>query len=216
MLQRTTLLLDQTLNTSLNPTDANAADVSAPDGAWRRGGALLQLGVNYRWSNIVQDERTPKPPVAAGAYGAVSGVTGGPVRAGDRAPDAPGLVVLAGAEEKETTLFDIFVPDRHTVLVLAANVDMGHGAAVALAKIAGGLPENTVRTALVLATAPIGHSEFPHADLIVHDKDSHARTAYSVGPTDEFVVVGVRPDGVIGCITLGMEGLELYLTTLFS
>ena len=54
---------------------------------WKRGGELMQLGVNCCWSSIVVDERTPKPegPEEVNPYGDVSDTS---LRAGDRAPDA--------------------------------------------------------------------------------------------------------------------------------
>ncbi|KAJ7923513.1 hypothetical protein B0H13DRAFT_2230190 [Mycena leptocephala] len=83
MLGKTTGLLDKTVDAG-----------SSTDDAWRntRGGSLLMLGVNYRWSSIVVDEQdddsaeglslTPKDPYGIHIRG---------LRAGDRAPDAPAL-----------------------------------------------------------------------------------------------------------------------------
>ncbi|TFY64717.1 hypothetical protein EVJ58_g2424, partial [Rhodofomes roseus] len=57
MLQKSTKLLD-------------AMNKNAEEG-WKRGGDLRMLGVNYRWSSIVVDERTPKAesPESVNPYG---------------------------------------------------------------------------------------------------------------------------------------------------
>ena len=87
------------------------------ENAWKRGGDLHQFGVNYRWSSVVVDERTPKPKNAQDVdpYGAGSD---GTLRAGDRAPQAPGLVTASAGE---TSLFDLFGPGHHTVLLFKHN-----------------------------------------------------------------------------------------------
>ena len=86
MLERTTELLNKTLS-------AKKEDDNAISAAWNRPRALLQLGVNYRWSSIVLDERHPytlgKKSNALDSYGD-EGITD--FHAGDRAPDSPGLV----------------------------------------------------------------------------------------------------------------------------
>ncbi len=53
MLRKTTELYQQTYH------EAKPADEGWDRPAWRRGGELLMLGINYRWSSIVLEERNP-------------------------------------------------------------------------------------------------------------------------------------------------------------
>jgi len=74
------------------------------------------LGVNYRTSPIILDEFSAKDPWTA-AYGDEHP---GELIAGDRAPDAPGLVEGAAT----TRLLDVFEPTHHTVLIFAPNTEI--------------------------------------------------------------------------------------------
>ena len=84
----------------------NIREAPTIEGALAREERLNMLGVNYRTSPIVVDEFTNAEPV--NAYRVLDE---GELVAGDRAPDAPGLVVLAGGAE--TRLFDVFSPTYH-------------------------------------------------------------------------------------------------------
>ncbi|KAH9911199.1 uncharacterized protein B0H18DRAFT_385348, partial [Fomitopsis serialis] len=93
------------------------------DAAWRgRQDQLKQLGINYRWSSILVDEIHAVDAEEAkretvDAYGALGGDG---LHAGDRAPDAPALVDLKSGGAEPTSLFNIFAPTHHTVLLSAA------------------------------------------------------------------------------------------------
>ncbi|KAF9525485.1 hypothetical protein CPB83DRAFT_838084 [Crepidotus variabilis] len=87
-------------------------DGSSNPNSFARGGKLNQLGVNYRTSRTVVDDGEPIEAVSG--YG---GPDGGPVRAGDRAPDASGLVRV-GTDEP-ARLFEIFDSRLHTVVIFA-------------------------------------------------------------------------------------------------
>ena len=98
-----------------------------PAAVWRRGGDLHQFGINYRWSPIVVDERSPKDNAAVDPYGLNRSPTD-LVRAGDRAPDAPGLVVLASTDhlgQGTTSLFALFGVAHHTVLIFSDGEGTG-------------------------------------------------------------------------------------------
>ncbi len=63
-----------------------------------RNRRLFQLDVNYRWSDIVLDERFDDEGKAKQQqHSTAYGVEGHDIRAGDRAPDAPDLLVLTKA-----------------------------------------------------------------------------------------------------------------------
>jgi hypothetical protein len=187
--------------------------------AWRRTGALYQLGVNYRWSSIVIDEfgpsasqleGIPKDPYNAGNDGFV--------RAGDRAPDAPGLIVLAGIAAKAgcpmTTLFDIFNPSCHTALIFfqSSTIQPLESVLKALRRF----PVGTLRTVLVLREASFqGLDEFS-MDLAVHDSQGYGCQGYNISSGIDLVVVLVRPDAYVGAIVRGADGVDQYFKTIFN
>ena len=85
-----------------------------------RNRKLFQLDVNYRWSSIVFDERYPE--VSQSTERSAYGTAGHDLRAGDRAPDAPGLVQIApnNCDKTISNLFDLFKSTKHTALVFAS------------------------------------------------------------------------------------------------
>ncbi|KAH9944586.1 monooxygenase [Amylocystis lapponica] len=195
MLQRTTVLLKKT--------------VSGSSDAWKRGAILKQLGVNCRWSSIVVDERSTRgdpDELMANAYGGGGGI----LCAGDRAPDAPGLV---DAEGGTTTFFRLFGPTYHTVVFFAADIHRITELLGALAEC----PPKTVRAVLVL---PQGHpgvsaEAVRGIDTVVKDQDGHAYTGYAVEGESPVTMV-VRPDGIVGGIVLGAAGLRRYFGGVFG
>ena len=197
MLQKSTLLFDA-MHKSQNI-------------GFKRGNELRQLGVNYRWSSIVVDERTPKPKSAAEVNPYGSGDNNS-LRAGDRAPQAPGLIrVGATSGPSETSLFDTFGPDHHTVLLFNAPADEAERAVGAAKQYPAGI----VKT---VAIVPQGASEPGVAgqlDVAVIDKDGYAFSAYQVSPAKPTIVI-VRPDGVVGGIVYGLEGLKTYFGGVFN
>lgn len=164
---------------------------------------LFQLDINYRWSSILFEDRNPQTAsleeLKAHAY--LGWDTN--ICAGDRAPDAPELVVHRASES--TTLFELFNPTMHTVLVfgglaLFPNLDT---------IVRSRLPVDAVQTFVVSRDGSA-------SDIItIHDKGGHAFSAYGVG-TDSSVSVIVRPDGFIGCIATSEAGVETYFNLLFS
>ncbi|OBZ66925.1 Pentachlorophenol 4-monooxygenase [Grifola frondosa] len=203
MLEKTTELLNKTMR---------AGDLSAWD---RRSGALDQLGVNCRWSSIVVDERasdTDEKNKPSDAYGTAGSTE---VRAGDRAPDAPGLVVLRGADSTEetgaqTSLFQTFGISYHTVLLFTTDANVAKAASDILA----GYPAGTTRCVVML---PAGASQFPviSGGSVLIDQEGHAHVGYNVASGTSTIVI-VRPDGTVGGVVLGVEGLRRYFKSIFS
>ncbi|KDQ10917.1 hypothetical protein BOTBODRAFT_35860 [Botryobasidium botryosum FD-172 SS1] len=183
--------------------------------AWSRGLKLRQLGVNYRWSTIVVDERTP--PVA-GEIGDAYGAGRGTVRAGDRAPDAPGLVDTS--KETTTTLFKEFSPTAHTALVFAANDgSIAVETLRALAAYNPRAPANSplVQSIIVLPSALAPHAcGAPSANKTLVDRDGHAHREYEIATDGIAYVVIVRPDGVVGAIVEGAAGIDKYFKGVFG
>ncbi len=188
-----------------------------PVDPYYRGRKLFQLDVNYRWSPIVLDERFDEAEAAKqpNAYG----TEGHEARAGDRAPDAPNLrVVKRPANEgraeagEETRLFDVYTPDKHTVLVFAS--DNGLGKTKAILSALEKYPPGLIRSALVLPSTS-STTEDVSAEFIFKDAEKHTFAGYGV-KEDHLQVVVVRPDGVIGAFVEGVDGVTKYFSLVFG
>ncbi|KAI6105245.1 hypothetical protein EDD16DRAFT_1747722 [Pisolithus croceorrhizus] len=210
--------------------------------AKHRGKNMYMLGVNCRTSPIVVDEFAPTSTsgvaIVHNAYGSIQE---GVLRGGDRAPDAPGLVpvvksncaapntlgisALALTEGLESTrLFDIFAPIYHTVLIFAPALADPIVASV-LAALQQCVPENgLVRPVVVLPNSlpdlDVGVETSSVQDQawgaeVLADQAGHAYRGYVI-ENDEVKVVAVRPDGVVGAIVHGAEGLGRYFDGVFG
>ncbi|OBZ66867.1 Pentachlorophenol 4-monooxygenase [Grifola frondosa] len=203
MLEKTTQILNKTMVTK--------GDGSDVESAWDRSGSLNQLGVNYRCSSIVLDERAMVSPDERKKPSDVYGVAGSSeVRAGDRAPDAPGLEIVHSADNAKpavecTSLFRIFGVSYHTVLLFTADVDLVRAAIDALS----GYPAGATRGVVILPSGTTRFKATNGAEYVLVDQEGHAHTGYVV-PVETSNIVIVRPDGVIGGIVLGVEGLRRY------
>ncbi|KZV76621.1 hypothetical protein PENSPDRAFT_598088 [Peniophora sp. CONT] len=164
--------------------------------------ALRQLGVHCRWSPVVRDELDSTAAVDStmteadpkeSAYGSD---TSDRLHAGDRAPDASALV---SADGKETRLFEIFGVGQHTVLVFDHNLAKDVKAAIAE------LPEGIART--VIINQPAGAESGQAGDVLT---DSQGNAARSYGVEKGVKVAIVRPDGVVGAVLRGAEGVQTY------
>ncbi|KAG2147740.1 FAD binding domain-containing protein [Suillus bovinus] len=191
MLEVTTTILNNAVETGNMPA--------------ARSPILFMLGINYRFSDIVLDEfAIPGKPV--NAYGVLDE---GHLEAGDRAPDAPNMLQVG--ESDETTLFGLYRPWYHTVLVFAPS----HADATLILGMLEAYNTNIVRPVVVLppsaSVTPIASSAF----LVLVDQEGYAYSAYLVetGQTRVFVI---RPDGVIGAIVHGAEGVKKYFSRIFS
>ncbi|ESK88847.1 putative monooxygenase [Moniliophthora roreri MCA 2997] len=200
MLDMTTKLLDKTFNGARNMNTINVE-------GFVRGFETRQLGVNYRGSPLFIDERhQPTEGEVVDPYR--SGVDG-TVRAGDRAPAAHGLVGKDGAE---TTLLDVFSPSKHTVLVFA---DEGPNALKETLEAARSVfPDGTAQYAVI---HPAG-TEVPEvqAEYVFVDKEGFAFKHYKVEKGDKCRIFLIRPDGYIGAILQGTEGLHRYGSVVFG
>ncbi|EED85350.1 hypothetical monooxygenase [Postia placenta Mad-698-R] len=205
MLKETTTLLHATRSAKVD------GDVSQ---GWTRSHDLKMLGVNYRWSSIVLDERhlqqtSGKEKPLIDAYGTN---TSDGLHAGDRAPDAPGLAVVetGNVGSETTTLFRIFSSTRHTVLIFSSDSDQ----IAAVLGLAKKLPPRFVRTVVILPQDSAPLSAASGADIVCIDQDGHGYTGYSAG-TERAIVAVVRPDGVVGALAGGATGLEAYFRNVF-
>ena len=204
MIARSTAILNQT--TSFRPTE-------------RRSRIFHQLGVNCRWSPVLVDEQPEADSVkTAGPYLDEDPTV---LYAGDRAPEAPGLVPLVqdstslgektGTSKAETTsLLNIYGPTHHTILIFATKSEE----AASLLRAAGEYPAGLVLTVTVLPKDTSPTAAVPGADLAVVDSEGYAHEIYP--PVHKgFRVIVVRPDGVVGAIAKGEDGLKRYFKTIF-
>ena len=195
----------------LNVTHALADKTFKTDDktAWHRPTALRQLGVHYRWSDIVLDElekdgneirsTTVEPE---DVYGAGSS---GRLHAGDRAPDAPGL--RDARIGIETKLFNIFNPTRHTILVLESSLAQDVATAV------GKYPAGVVQTIVLHTQGADNAVTLPNVSAVLVDGEGHAHRAYAAEAGTSIAVV--RPDGVVGALLKGVNGLNKYFSHIF-
>ncbi|KAK7001804.1 FAD-binding-3 domain-containing protein [Favolaschia claudopus] len=176
------------------------------DASWDRSGDVQMLGVNYSGSAIILQDaeavariQTPysRRPIESGPVS---------VQAAFRAPDAPGLVLTGSGDVK--TLFSIFSVAAHTVLIFGSEAGCGDR----VAEIVEKLPQRVARAVRILPQGETACSS-SSCETVFEDRAGHAYTGYGV-PFDKLTIVVVRPDGVVGAVVSGAEGVERYFTNI--
>ena len=192
------------------------ATIDKPDNenGWKRTGNLNQLGVNYRWSSIVVDQSTDseKGPSGREAHSAYEVEDDGVLRAGDRAPDAPGLVKVNFDNQKSgesTSLFKLLSPTYHTVLIFAEAADVHATLQAGIEKF----PKGLVRPVVLLRAGTTNVIPDVSCDVF-EDRDGHAYQAYKGAEGANGVVI-IRPDGVTGAIVKDVDWVERYFKGIF-
>ncbi|KAH7872212.1 FAD binding domain-containing protein [Lentinula edodes] len=168
---------------------------------WRNT-ALEMYGINYRFSSIVYDERDASSPDSQTALAhAYTGYEGsGTLNAGDRAPEAPGII--QGGQV--TSLMDLLRHNLHTVLIFGNN----YKEAQAVANV---LEERYIIPIQVFAIINNSEHGMENEKMgVLHDSEGHAHAAYLVDGTQGLVVVIIRPDSFIGGIFKEPEGVSGY------
>ncbi|KAM6496527.1 FAD binding domain containing protein [Amanita muscaria] len=191
-----------------------------------------QLGVNCRWSSIVFDERKKdtredeenyhfdisddeeeEEEEVLDAYGLE---IDGTLTAGDRAPDAPGLIDMRDTRKttpspKTWRLFQLFGPCYHTVLVFVGATRRW----ASVLRFLSSYPKGLVYTALISRRGNlVPAADASYADFAFEDRNGHAHDVYVYD--DKYGIVIVRPDGVVGAIVKGTEGIEWYFHGIFA
>ncbi|KAJ3514986.1 hypothetical protein NLJ89_g2043 [Agrocybe chaxingu] len=203
MIHQTTKLLKRTLDND--------------ETAWKTSGSLFQLGVNYRWSSILVDERKAieaereaeedaymqdfefdddyEDEVKMDSYGIDSD---GRLRAGDRAPDSSGLIVRSPSPlaKHACQLFQLFSNAHHTLLVFSDTVSCTN-----VLQAAALYPKGLLRTVVVARSKKSIPTISDPVDFILEDRDGHTYNSYC--PTGVCGICVVRPDGVVGAIVKG-------------
>ena len=175
------------------------------------GFEMTQLGVNYRGSSIIgeDDIRDTTTTVQVSGYNRDSETAACP---GDRAPQIPSLINAKGEHNPET-LFDILSPSHHTVLVFAKKYE--EISALSLSRVINRLPENTVRSVLILQSESNVNKFSAVYDKVFIDSGGQAHSVYGL-PSDQSYFVIVRPDGVVGARVHEVDGVERYFQKIFS
>lgn len=196
---------------------------------WDKNTSLLQLGVNYRWSSIVYDERQSLEGCQGGeddelmidhehgepddidvdSYG---NLLDGCLRAGDRAPCATGLVDRTPSSlfRASYDLFRVFGSHYHTVLIFSELADPKP-----VLKLLQIYPPGTVHSVIITRPGqPIPSAAEAPADMVLEDRDGYAYDAYVPGKTCGIVIV--RPDGIVGAIVEDRRWLHKYFLAVFA
>ncbi|PPQ90774.1 hypothetical protein CVT25_010163 [Psilocybe cyanescens] len=197
-------------------------------GSLQSSGSLFQLGVNYRWSSIVVDERKAieldreaeeeaylqdfeypseeEEPIDS--YGTEHD---GRIRAGDRAPDSSNLIIRSPANpiKQKCHLFQIFDSSHHTVLIFSDLVNCSP-----ILQACSAYPKDLVRTVVVVGAKKQTPASATLADFVVEDHDENAYESYC--STGVCGVCVVRPDGVVGAIVQGPVWMHRYFRGIYS
>lgn len=193
---------------------------------WDKNSSLFQLGVNYRSSSIVLDERNTLQEDQGteednfmddyeqndvDSYGGESSLDGD-LHAGDRAPDAPALIDRTPSSLFSTyySLFRIFGSSYHTVLIFSDLADP-----LPVVEHLQTYPVGLIRSIIIIRPGRIVSNEATTlADFVLEDRRGHAYDAY-IGDKSCGVVI-IRPDGFIGAIAEDQRFVHKYFLTLFS
>ncbi|KAF9259568.1 hypothetical protein L218DRAFT_908049 [Marasmius fiardii PR-910] len=206
MLGKTTELFKRSFDTSPNGCveEKRTGEAHQPPSGWHRSFETRMFGVNYRGSRIVLDERYADSSVSKEQADPYRSAHDAVLEAGDRAPEAPGLV---DASKTTTSLYEIFKPTSHTVLVFDGHTEDPTRVLEVLRRY----PEGTVQTVVLYpkSTCPLPGAK--EADRVVEDGEGYAYKHYKIEDDAEKIkIVVVRPDAYVGALVGGVEGLQKY------
>jgi 2-polyprenyl-6-methoxyphenol hydroxylase-like FAD-dependent oxidoreductase len=183
---------------------------------------FTQLGVKYAGSSLVFDQLgeqiSPPNPSEVIERRPSPAVRGDQLRAGNRAPDAPRLLVLSGEEEGlEITLFDIFDLTAHTIIIFSAPEASVTAIAETLSTLQLARSMGLVRIVVLLSSRSGAEETLKNdVDRVLLDSASHAFSAYAPARLGSLAVFIIRPDQIIGAITSNAEGSRRYLCSIFT
>lgn len=166
--------------------------------------SLSELGINYRSSPIVAEER------ASDWRKAITSWIDGGIRAGDRAPDAAGLRTADG---KDLRLFELFSGTGHVMLLFGSGVDAAARARQQrLAEIAERYRGLIERYTIL---PPDGAAAATYDSASIVDAGGELHRIYGV--RDETLLL-VRPDGYLAyrAEPAEPEKLQQYLATILK
>ncbi|CDO77545.1 hypothetical protein BN946_scf184912.g44 [Trametes cinnabarina] len=211
MLATTTTLYGHAIaeETHRNSGDGQPTESSGSGFLKWRNASLLQLDINYRWSPMVLDARgnggLDDVALKARAY---VGYPGEPVHAGDRAPDAPGLVDAFG---QNTQLHHVFKPTLHTFLIFLSATSGNAEETESIIQTVRTFPQGTFQIVL------LGRNSVPQSRKGIttyKDANGHAFNTYDI-EEGKVTVMAVRPDGYVGAFVYDVAGLRMYFSRIF-
>jgi hypothetical protein len=192
----------------LNKTTELFNQVSAKGVVGLSDADMTQLGVNYRGSSIIGEDNIGDTTIKVSGYNKDSETAACP---GDRAPEVPSLINTT-SEHKRETLFSIFSPSHHSVLVFAKKYE--EHLALALSSVINRLPGKTVRSILILPSGSNANGLAVYDEVFINS-GGHAYASYGLSSDQSYLVV-VRPDGVVGARVSEVAGVERYFQKIFS
>ena len=199
-------VVKEMLNITDNLMKKTIHDSNTEEG-WDRSGSIDQLSVNYRGSSIVLDEEDEGLGCVGGTFAPYNTAPGGKLHAGDRAPDASGLVRVGPQESAPIRLFELLDPTKHTVLVFAERAKY-RATVDSLKSFAPGV----IRTIVISNT----HEGFAvDADEVYEDRDGHAKNAY-LDLNGKCGILAIRPDGIVGARVGSVDALQRYFGGIFG
>jgi hypothetical protein len=194
LLQLTKELLQKTVDLNVHE------EAPEEDSPFYRGLSLYQLDINCRGSPMVVDGLDKE-----------SYKLGKRVRAGDRAPDAPGIVPLnAGLKPGTTQLFDIFPSNRHTALVFVKGDEDVKPYLESLKQY----PQDTILPVIVLQQGDERNVDEFGKTNVVRDSAGHSWKSYSADNGTKIAIV--RPDGCVGAVGHSPDVVEEYRNLVFG
>ena len=175
-------------------------DIPVEDSPYHRGLKLYQLDINCRGSPIVVDRLDKE-----------SYKLGNRLRAGDRAPDAPGIVPLnAGLMPGTIQLFDIFSSNRHTALIFVK----GNEKVKPYLELLKHYPQDSFLPVIVLQQGDERNVDVFGSTSVVLDSAGHGWKNYSTEHGTKIAIV--RPDGCVGAVGGGPSVVEEYRHIVFG
>ena len=180
----------------LDPHD----DAPEEDSPYHRGLKLYQLDINCRGSPIVVD-RLDKESYKLGKR----------LRAGDRAPNATGIVPLNASLQPGTTqLFDIFSSNRHTALIFVG----GDENVKPYLELLKHYPRHAILPVIVLRQEYEGGVDVFGTTSVVRDSAGYSWKSYSTDHGTKIAIV--RPDGCVGAVGQSPGVVEEYRELVFG
>jgi hypothetical protein len=191
-------LTKELLQKAVNPDPHT--EVPEEDSPYHRGIRLYQLDVNCRGSPVVVDR-----------LGEETYKLGKRLRAGDRAPDASGMVPLnAGLRPGATHLFDIFSSNKHTALIFVKDSDN----AKPYLELLEHYPPGAVLPVIVLQQGNERSAGEYGKTNVVRDSAGDVWRSYSTERGAKIAIV--RPDGCVGALGISPGVVEEYRELVFG
>jgi hypothetical protein len=176
------------------------ANNTQPD-PMQRSRKLLQLGINYRWSNIIYDERNDKEAIQdVTPYDLLENQ----IRAGDRAPYIGGLT---GGSGETTNLFSLLRDaPSHLVLIFPSS---GSSPIEQLSAVQSIIDAGLIQFIVILGNKSSDKQTQGKGVRYLVDSQDTSRASYHID-ANRSTYVTIRPDGIIGAFTFGVNGIKEY------